>query len=176
MSRGQNANSMSRTLGANMMDPLMNRQRVLVASQSTELAELLRDVLEYWGAVVVSAVSGADALATMMETELSLAVVEDHLPDTCGQELIMEMEERLAALPATVLLSSHARLSWWVAPDGERVHPEIVPMPFNLCHLREACWRALLRRLSGRPSEEGSRLREMTFRTSQWLHRRPRAS
>ncbi|MDA8455202.1 response regulator [Acidovorax sp. GBBC 3334] len=66
---------------------------ILIVDDNREAAELLRDLLELNGHSVRVAHSGAEALSLMGEYISPLLLVDQHLPDILGSELVPQLRQ-----------------------------------------------------------------------------------
>lgn len=79
---------------------------ILIVDDNHEAAELLRDLLELNGHTVRMAWTGSDALAAMRERAAALLLVDQHLPDILGADLVPQLKEiaRAQGLPACLAI------------------------------------------------------------------------
>jgi mannose-1-phosphate guanylyltransferase/CheY-like chemotaxis protein len=77
--------------------------RVLVVEDDSEMATLLRDVLEHSGFHVSLATSGPDAIALMDRTRFATAIVDKELPHVSGLDLISFMTHRAPGMPVMLM-------------------------------------------------------------------------
>ncbi len=81
---------------------------ILIVDDNHEAAELLRDLLELNGHSVRVALDGAQAIAQMQVQPAPLLLVDQHLPDMLGAELVPRLKGIAAAagLPACIAIGT----------------------------------------------------------------------
>ncbi len=79
---------------------------ILIVDDNHEAAELLRDLLELNGHGVRMAFTGAQALAAMQSQAAPLLLVDQHLPDMLGAELVPQLKDiaRAHGLPLCIAI------------------------------------------------------------------------
>ncbi|AVS74353.1 response regulator [Paracidovorax cattleyae] len=79
---------------------------ILIVDDNHEAAELLRDLLELNGHGVRVALDGAQAIALMRSQPAPLLLVDQHLPDMLGAELVPQLKAIAvnAGLPACIAI------------------------------------------------------------------------
>lgn len=77
---------------------------ILIVDDNHEAAELLRDLLELNGHDVRMALTGSGAIAAMQERAAALLLVDQHLPDVLGADLVPQLKDiaRAQGLPACI--------------------------------------------------------------------------
>ena len=124
----------------------------MVEDEST-LRDLIRSFLEREGLTVLSAATGADALALARHSEPDLVVLDLGLPDISGLELVTELRRGsdLLILILTAMSSEEDRIRGLELGADDYVTKPFSPRELTLRVL------AMLRR--GRGTDEGSHLR-----------------
>jgi len=79
---------------------------ILIVDDNHEAAELLRDLLELNGHGVRMAFTGAQALAAMQAQAAPLLLVDQHLPDMLGADLVPQLKRiaRDSGLPTCIAI------------------------------------------------------------------------
>jgi signal transduction histidine kinase/ActR/RegA family two-component response regulator len=94
-------------LGTNELPPsLLNGVRVLLVDDEPDTREVMASALETRGAIVTSAGSARDALATLGHGEFDVLLADIAMPDEDGYELIQTVRSlpmRAAAIPAAAV-------------------------------------------------------------------------
>src|SRR4051795_7902940 len=106
--------------------------RVLVVDDDAGMRETLQDILAAEGIPSVTAATGAAALAAFAEGGISLALVDQRLPDIAGTDLAQELKGQDPDLPV-LMLTGYASTETAMAAVGRAdgflvkpVHPELV--------------------------------------------------
>jgi CheY-like chemotaxis protein len=88
---------------------VMDRPRILVIDDDSNLSRTLADILRVKGYEAVSAANGAEALALLRENPVNLALIDIGLPDISGVEVLKRIK---ADYPSTeaIILTGNASL------------------------------------------------------------------
>jgi two-component system NtrC family sensor kinase len=105
--------------------------RVLVVDDEIEIADLLRDLLETAGYDVMTAESGAVALALLDEAHFDAVVSDLHMPDVDGAALWREIKARHPALARRMLFVTGDTLSPSVRQFLEDARCDSLAKPFQ---------------------------------------------
>jgi len=92
----------------------MEKPRILVVDDEPKACELLQDFLEAKGYTVVTASSGAEALAVAKETQPSLILLDIRMPGMDGLETLQRIQK----------LNKAARIIMITAADEEEIAKE----------------------------------------------------
>ena len=117
--------------------------KVLVVDDEPDLRELLADAIGDEDMEVTLAGSGREAIELASDCRPDILVMDLHLGDAAGADVIDEIRSRLGDIPAVVITgcSDLSTLS-----DASRRRPvEVIAKPIDLDHLRETIRRELLR-------------------------------
>jgi signal transduction histidine kinase len=106
--------------------------RVLVVDDDAGMRETLQDILAADGIASVTAASGAAAIAAFAQGGISLALVDQRLPDVAGTDLAQQLKGQDPDLPV-LMLTGYASTETAMAAVGRAdgflvkpVHPELV--------------------------------------------------
>jgi len=117
-------------------DPLMNRQRVLVAEDEPVLRELLQELFEGWG-YQVDAFGSADAACAFLQKEqpqLDLLFTDVRMPGLLsGVDLALQARGRQAGLPI-VITSGYCDEN-----PASAARATFLPKPWDLEMLHRSC-------------------------------------
>ena len=120
-------------------EALVTSLSVLVVDDDAEICELLRTALERMGHSVRTALSGAEALKIVQETEVDIVITDVLMPTMDGYELIGHLrrnhpDARVIAMSGGALASAEHYLS------GARAFGAVasLPKPFNNYQLLSA--------------------------------------
>jgi two-component system NtrC family sensor kinase len=120
---------------APLADPSPGKARVLVVDDEPEIADLLRELLEGAGYDVMTAESGAVALALLDEATFDAVVSDLHMPDVDGAALWREIKARWPALARRVLFVTGDTLSPSVRQFLDDAHCGSLAKPFTKADL-----------------------------------------
>jgi PAS domain S-box-containing protein len=120
---------------APLVDPTPGKARMLVVDDEPEIADLLRELLEGAGYDVMTAESGAVALALLDEAVFDLVVSDLHMPDMDGAALWREIKARWPALARRMLFVSGDTLSPSVRQFLDDAHCGSLAKPFTKADL-----------------------------------------
>ena len=120
---------------APLAEPSPGKARVLVVDDEPEIADLLRELLEGAGYDVMTAESGAVALALLDEATFDAVVSDLHMPDVDGAALWREIKARWPALARRVLFVSGDTLSASVRQFLDDAHCASLAKPFTKADL-----------------------------------------
>jgi len=81
--------------------------RILVVEDEVLVAELLRDGLTEFGYVIAVAAGGADALNKVSEDAPDLVLLDQHLPDMPGFEVLERLRLRSSTVPVVIVSGNH---------------------------------------------------------------------
>ena len=77
--------------------------RILLVDDDTSSLEVLREVLTRASYDVVLAESGYEALKTVQEHSIDLAILDFNLPDTTGSELLQQIKQFQPSVPVIIM-------------------------------------------------------------------------
>jgi PAS domain S-box-containing protein len=120
---------------APLIDAKPGHVRVLVVDDEPEIADLLRELLEGAGYDVMTAESGALALALLDEGAFDAVVSDLHMPDIDGAALWREIKARWPGLARRVLFISGDTLSPSVRQFLDDTRCGSLPKPFTKADL-----------------------------------------
>jgi PAS domain S-box-containing protein len=120
---------------APLAEPSPGKARVLVVDDEPEIADLLRELLEGAGYDVMTAESGAVALALLDEAAFDAVVSDLHMPDVDGATLWREIKSRWPALARRMLFVSGDTLSPSVRQFLDDAHCGSLAKPFTKADL-----------------------------------------
>jgi CheY-like chemotaxis protein len=120
---------------APLAEPSPGKARVLVVDDEPEIADLLRELLEGAGYDVMTAESGAVALALLDEAAFDAVVSDLHMPDVDGATLWREIKARWPALARRMLFVSGDTLSPSVRQFLDDAHCGSLAKPFTKADL-----------------------------------------
>ncbi len=86
-------------------------RKILVADDEPMLREILRDVLEFEGAVVKEASNGKEAFAAMLSDPTEAVISDIRMPGGDGLELLERLRERNFDTPVVLLITGFSDLS-----------------------------------------------------------------
>jgi two-component system NtrC family sensor kinase len=118
-------------------------RRVLVVDDEPELASMMRDALEAAGHEVVTAESGAVALALLDETRFDAVVSDLRMPDTDGCALWAAVRERDPGLARRFVFVTGDTLSPLPGEVRRDSGAEVLEKPFTASDLAERVRRCL---------------------------------
>jgi two-component system NtrC family sensor kinase len=116
-------------------EPSPVQARVLVVDDEAEIADLVRELLEGAGYDVMTAESGAVALALLDEARFDAVVSDLHMPDVDGASLWREIRSRHPALARRVLFVTGDTLSPTVRQFLDEARAESLLKPFSRADL-----------------------------------------
>ena len=96
--------SLIETLRAVAGEPVDGRSSVLIIDDDVELAGFMKTLLSAPGRDILTAHSGAQALAILESQEVSLIILDLILPDTDGRNLLVKIRERLVTATTPVVV------------------------------------------------------------------------
>ena len=113
------------------------KPKILLVDEKVENLIVLDQVLEGLDATLIRAQSGPEALTAMAEHEFALAIVDLHMPEMDGWQLLDEMaiNERTATLPVVVVSSLYSRNDYAVTGSAGKV-VDFLEKPLNPVILR----------------------------------------
>ncbi len=79
------------------------KKRVLIADDDHYFRRMLVDVLDQHNYEIVTAIDGFDALKFITEHLFNLVILDFHLPQKKGNEIMKEMGERCIDVPVIVI-------------------------------------------------------------------------
>ena len=85
------------------------RLRLLIVDDDDQLRQTLARRFERQGMAVAEAANGEDALVKAAQTRCDVALLDLHLPDTTGIELLGQLKERQPELEA-IMLTAHGSI------------------------------------------------------------------
>ncbi len=99
------------------------KPKILLVDEKVENLIVLDQVLEGLDVTLIQAQSGPEALTAMAEHEFALAIVDLHMPEMDGWQLLEEMaiNERTATLPVVVVSSLYSRNYYSVTGSAGKV-------------------------------------------------------
>ncbi|MEA2641332.1 MAG: hypothetical protein QOF51_2726 [Chloroflexota bacterium] len=116
--------------------------RILVVDDQRDFAEAVAMRLELEGHVATCVFTGGDAVATGVDGQFDLAIVDDHLPDMRGTEVARAL--RQSVQPPFVAITSGAAISAGDAAFAE-VADAVLPKPWRAAELTAVLNRAARR-------------------------------
>lgn len=90
----------------------MNGQHILVVDDDTSLLELIIDVLESEGYIVVGARNGAQAIRAISDSRPSMALLDMNMPVLDGWEFIELVRANGLNFPIVIMTGSHDASRW----------------------------------------------------------------
>ena len=92
---------------------------ILVVDDDPDIRLFCKDRLEAWGYAVHTAVSGEQALALVPTLAIQAVLLDLHLPDIEGAEVLRAMRARGLECPILLLSAAHSsKLTPLVGPSG----------------------------------------------------------
>jgi CheY-like chemotaxis protein len=85
-----------------MLDSLAGTS-ILVADDESSIRYLLQDILEPDGAYVHLASSGEEALTIIHQNRLDLAILDIHMPDPGGLDILQQLRDAGNLLPVLII-------------------------------------------------------------------------
>ncbi len=89
------------------LDPHLSGLCVLVVDDDPGIRETLKEVLEGWACVVVTAGDGREALERIDSQEVDLVLSDVVMPEMDGHELFLAVRERRPELPVLMMTAFH---------------------------------------------------------------------
>jgi CheY-like chemotaxis protein len=86
-------------------------RKILVADDEPMLREILKDVLEFEGAVVKEASNGKEAFSQLLSNPIEAVVSDIRMPGGDGLELLEKLRERNFETPVVLLITGFSDLS-----------------------------------------------------------------
>jgi signal transduction histidine kinase/CheY-like chemotaxis protein len=112
------------------------RQTILVVDDDKIHRDLMRELLEPLGFIVITAVNGAECLAVAGEYHPNLILLDVSMPDMDGWEVASQLRRSLRERPAIVMLSAITlEKERDIAPD--RAHDDYMIKPIDLRQMLE---------------------------------------
>jgi signal transduction histidine kinase/ActR/RegA family two-component response regulator len=110
------------------------RQTVLVVDDNEVQRELIRDLLEPLGFVVVSAASGRECLQIVEQTNPNLILLDIAMPEMDGWEVAQQLRRHQGKRPAILILSANAIDPHYML-EAERLYDDTLMKPIDLRQL-----------------------------------------
>ena len=105
LKRGHHARSLGRP------PPKQSHERICIVDDDEWVADLLRSLLETFGFDVQSYNSGTELLANEQWRSMSCLIIDHHMPDMNGLDVVERLREEGLRLP-TILISGQARYKY----------------------------------------------------------------
>ena len=97
----------TKVLGANNLvgedDPIVGGSHILVADDEPNIRNTIHDVLRKYGAVVTTAVNGAEAIALIERNRYDLVVSDIKMPDKSGYDVFAAAHKSATDLPVILM-------------------------------------------------------------------------
>lgn len=87
---------------------MLSGNTVLIADDEPDIRELFQDLLEPCGAQVRLASSGAEAMASIEESEPDLAILDVRMPAPDGLSILQQLRERGSTLPVIIVTAQES--------------------------------------------------------------------
>ena len=127
--------------------------RILVVDDEIGIRAAIQRALEPAGHEVMLAVDGLDAARVIREVGADLALIDVHMPNMDGIELLITLQAVAPAMPVVVMSGGDRSRPPGVLTDATSMGATgILRKPFTLGELREAVTRALA---AGRRADTG---------------------
>jgi DNA-binding NtrC family response regulator len=114
--------------------------RLLIVDDDDQLRQTLARRFERQGMIVIEAANGDDALVKAAQTRCDVALLDLHLPDTTGVELLGQLKERQPELEA-IMLTAHGSIETAILAMKRGAY-DYLTKPFHLpeleIHLQKA--------------------------------------
>src|SRR5947209_5944877 len=131
-----------------MSVPKKNALRLLIVDDDDQLRQTLARRFQRQGMEVAEAASGAAALAKAEQGRFDLTLLDLHLPDTTGIELLGKLKERQPEMEV-IMLTAHGSIETAIQAMKRGAY-DYLTKPFHLpeleVHLQKAIERARLAR------------------------------
>ncbi len=111
------------------------RRRVLVVEDTTDIRELLVDILSGEGYVVDACANGAEALARLCSERYDLLLLDLMMPVMDGLQLLEELQRVGGQPPPVIVMSAFERFRSEVAELGARA---FISKPVDIDRLLDA--------------------------------------
>lgn len=85
------------------MERIMNKEKILIVEDDSDINGLLCKILEKEGFETVSAYSGSEALLRLSMEHFDMMLLDLMLPGTTGEEVIRQLREKENEIPVLVL-------------------------------------------------------------------------
>jgi DNA-binding NtrC family response regulator len=121
--------------------------RILVVDDEVEIRSAIRRALERDGHDVTLAVDGLDGARAVRSFEVDLALIDIHMPEMDGIELLVNFKAVAPAMPVIVMSGGDQSLRLDLLNDARLLGAAgILAKPFTLDELREVVRLGLARR------------------------------
>ena len=120
-----------------MTDRLQSIGHILVVDDEPRLREILAQFLRDEGFEVGTAGTGAEALEYIKQDRPALMLLDVHMPDMNGQELVLELNRRGIAPPIVVMTAARDASSWAKELGAVSYIPKPVSLPSLLRRLND---------------------------------------
>ena len=118
--------------------------RILVVDDQREVRSALQRALERGGHEVMVAVDGLDGVRAVRSAPVDLALIDIHMPEMDGIELLINFKAAAPGMPVIVMSGSEQSRRLDLLKDASLLGATgILAKPFTLEELREAVSRAL---------------------------------
>lgn len=118
--------------------------RILVVDDQREVRSALQRALERGGHEVMVAVDGLDGVRAVRSAPVDLALIDIHMPEMDGIELLINFKAAAPSMPVIVMSGSEQSRRLDLLKDASLLGATgILAKPFTLVELREAVSRAL---------------------------------
>jgi DNA-binding NtrC family response regulator len=131
-----------------MVAPTLPAIRLLIVDDDDQLRETLARRFERQGMTVSTASTGDDGLVKAAQSRCDVALLDLHLPDTTGIELLAQLKERQPELEA-IMLTAHGSIETAIQAMRRGAY-DYLTKPFHLpeleIHIQKAFEKVLLAR------------------------------
>jgi CheY-like chemotaxis protein len=118
--------------------------RILVVDDQREVRSAVQRALERGGHEVMVAVDGLDGVRAVRSAPVDLALIDIHMPEMDGIELLINFKAAAPSMPVIVMSGSEQSRRLDLLKDASLLGATgILAKPFTLEELREAVTRAL---------------------------------
>jgi CheY-like chemotaxis protein len=118
--------------------------RILVVDDQREVRSAVQRALERGGHEVTVAVNGLDGVRAVRSAPVDLALIDIHMPEMDGIELLINFKAAAPGMPVIVMSGSEQSRRLDLLQDASLLGATgILAKPFTLEELREAVTRAL---------------------------------
>ena len=119
--------------------------RILVVDDQREVRSALQRALERGGHEVMVAVDGLDGVRAVRSAPVDLALIDIHMPEMDGIELLINFKAAAPSMPVIVMSGSEQSRRLDLLKDASLLGATgILAKPFTLEELRAAVARALV--------------------------------
>jgi DNA-binding NtrC family response regulator len=124
--------------------------RILVVDDEGQVRGAIKRALERDGHEVTMAVDGLDGARSVRSVEVDLALIDIHMPEMDGIELLINVKAAAPTMPVIIMSGGDQSRRLDLLKDARLLGATgILAKPFTLAELREAVTRALEARERG---------------------------